>query len=54
MRAKEGAVGIFKDESDFVDSVGTSERGNYVLVPWEKGWWYFCHGATRVAHIEKK
>lgn len=55
LRSKQGAIQIVdKQSNDYVDGVGTEAAGNFVMIPWEKNWWCFCMGTTRLAYIEKK
>ena len=54
-RSNQGAIQIAdKQSNEYVDGVGTEAAGNLVMIPWEKNWWCYCMGTTRLAYIEKK
>ena len=55
IRSNQGAIYIVNKQTDgYVDHVGTDVAGNLIMVPWNKDWWYYCLGSTRLAYIGNK
>lgn len=54
LRSDQGTIIIFSKEAiPFYDRVGTDkEKGNLIIVPWNREWWYFPVGVTRIAYIQ--
>ncbi|KAI9749788.1 MAG: hypothetical protein M4579_006738 [Chaenotheca gracillima] len=51
----QGAIQIVEKQANkYVDMVGTEEAGNMVMIPWNKDWWFYCIGSTRVGYIRTK
>lgn len=54
-RGHEGAIQIVDSQSDeYLHGVGTEQKGNLVMIPWKKEWWFYCIGITRVAYVRRK
>jgi len=50
-----GAIRIFEKGGDkFVDGVGTEEKGNIVIVPWNSNWWFRASGSLQVGYVVKR
>ena len=55
MRDTEGAILIHDRQDDrYIGMVGTEEKGNVILFPWNKDWYYYGIGTTKLAYISRK
>ena len=44
---------MFQDDKQF-EKIGMEERGNQIIVRWERGWWYYVAGSLRIGYVKEK
>jgi len=51
-KGDKGAIRVFRDgQNDRIGTVGTTDKGPMMVVPWEDGWWYRAIGSPKVGYV---